>query len=513
MTNDSHTHSHAGVAAGHEETAKAAAEILGTGGNAFDAAIAGFLASCVVEPVLSSLGGGGFMIAHVPDEPVRTFDFFTQTPRVAALEKDVDFHAITADFGTAQQDFHIGLGSVATPGAVAGIFDIHRELGRLPMTEIVRPAVRLAKIGVPINAFQAYLLSVVEPIYVETAEGRQQYCRGALGGGEQDIKVAGDTMVSPELAGFLEVLAREGPDLFYKGEVADQIEALSGCTINKVDLAAYEVVHRRPIESVINNHLISINPPPAIGGALVSLALSMLDGVDNDGLGFGDAGHLQALVSIMAACNDARRQSGIDLDPIKGAEMLHDIAQHQPAYRGTTHVSVADHDGNIAAMTVSNGEGCGSIIPGTGVMLNNMLGEEDLNAAGFFDWPLGTRMSSMMSPGIMASGDGYVTGFGSGGSNRIRSAITQFITNVALFGMDLSDAVAVPRLHLEGDKLDTEPGFSDAGIAALRSAYPDASIWPGPNMFFGGVHAIQRGPSGVVIGAADHRRGGVFRPV
>lgn len=505
--------SRAGVAAGHEQTAKAAIEILDAGGNAFDAAIAGFLAACIAEPVLASLGGGGFLVAHKPDASVRAFDFFTQTPVAAISPDDADFHAITADFGTAQQEFHIGLGSVATPGAVAGIFEIHAELGRLPMTEIAKPAIRLARSGLSINAFQAYLLTVVEPIYIETSESRDLFCRGKLGKSTNEILIADDAFVSPKLGDFLGALAIEGPDLFYKGEIVDQIAKFSGCTINKDDLARYHVVQRDPIASVVNNYQVSINPPPAIGGALITLALSMLDQTIDSDLVFGTPEHLQKLVSVMAACNDARAVSGLDLDPIKGAELLHEVAGHPPAHRGTTHISVADADGNVAAMTVSNGEGCGTMIPGTGIMLNNMLGEEDLNAAGFFNWPLDSRMSSMMSPGIMVSPKGNVTGFGSGGSNRIRSAITQFIANVALFKMNLSDAVLSPRLHLEGEKLDLEPGFAGNAVRALTDIYSTASVWPDANMFFGGVHAIQRSPQGYVKGAADPRRGGVFIPM
>lgn len=503
--------SKAGVAAGHEETARAASEILRAGGNAFDAAIAGFLAACVAEPVLASLGGGGFMLARQAEGPARVFDFFTQTPMKMAAASTVDFRAITADFGTATQEFHIGLGSVAVPGAIAGIFNIHRAHGRMPMTEIVVPAIELAKSGVRVNAFQAYLLTVVEPIYTATAEARGQFCRDPKTGDAPTVLKQGDTHANPEFADFLDTLGREGPDFFYKGEIADRIGTLAGCTIDEADLAAYDVIVREPIVTRIHGCNISINPPPAIGGALISLALSMLEKLELRNLEFGGPAHLSALVSVMSACNRAREDSEIDLNPVDGAAMLHKIASHPPAYRGTTHISAADADGNVAAMTVSNGEGCGSVIPGTGIMLNNMLGEEDLNVAGFFNWPRNCRMSSMMSPGIMISPTGDVTGFGSGGSNRIRSAITQFLTNLAVFEMDLRDAVRSPRLHLEGSSaLDLEPGFPEQGVSEIMGEYPDAKVWPDQSMFFGGVHAIQVDQKGLVTGAADPRRGGVF---
>lgn len=503
-------HTKAGVSAGHEETARAASEVLEAGGNAFDAAIAGFLTACVAEPVLASLGGGGFMMARPASQAARVFDFFTQTPHESADPNSVDFQAITADFGTATQEFHIGLGSVASPGAIAGIFKVHHALGRMPMSEIAAPAIGLARAGVTVNAFQAYLLTVVEPIYTATTEARVQFCRGANDGETPAILEQGDIHSAPDFADFLDTLSREGPDFFYKGEIADRIAALSGCTINKADLAAYEVVNRDPIVSTVNGSDVSINPPPAIGGALITLALSMLEKLDLGDADFGSDDHLRALVSVMSACNQARAGSEIDLNPLEGAEMLKKIAAYPPAYRGTTHISVADADGNVAAMTVSNGEGCGAIIPGTGVMLNNMLGEEDLNVAGFFNWPCNRRMSSMMSPGIMVSPSGAVTGFGSGGSNRIRSAITQFLANMAMFDMDIETAVRSPRLHLEGDKLDIEPGFSEGGLNALKGDYPTAKVWPDQSMYFGGVHAIRIDHDGSVTGAADLRRGGVF---
>ncbi len=462
---------------------------------------------------MASLGGGGFLMAHTPDGQSKIFDFFTQTPAAPASQDDVDFHAIVADFGTAQQEFHIGLGAVATPGAIAGIFAVHDKLGRLPMPEIVKPAARLAKSGLTINDFQAYLLTVVEPIYVETREARAQYCKTPTTDGKAGIKASGDVLEFPELSDFLETLAIEGSDLFYKGEVADQIDQFAGCTITKSDLSRYRVVERDPVTSSLRDYTVSINPPPAIGGALITLALSILDERMPISATFGSVAYTRTLVSIIDACNQARVKSGIDLAPVRGAEILKQVASHPPSYRDTTHISVADDEGNVVAMTVSNGEGCGSIIPGTGIMLNYMLGEEDLNAAGFFNWPLDTRMSSMMSPGVIISPKGDVTGFGSGGSNRIRSAITQFIANLSIFEMDLMAAVKSPRLHLEGGKLDIEPDFGDDVIQALTAEYANTTVWPAPNMFFGGVHAIQRRSNESVAGAADHRRGGVFIPL
>jgi gamma-glutamyltranspeptidase/glutathione hydrolase len=176
--------------------------------------------------------------------------------------------------------------------------------------------------------------------------------------------------------------------------------------------------------------------------------------------------------------------------------------------RGTTHISVADAAGNIASLTVSNGEGCSYVLPGTGIMLNNMLGEEDLNPGGFHQWKEGSRLASMMSPAVAELADGTRYALGSGGANRIRSAITQVLINLLDFGMSLEQAVAAPRIHLEGDMLSIEAGLGDEAMQALESSAPRTHLWPEKNLFFGGVHAVSVTPAGEFHGAGDPRRGG-----
>ncbi len=501
------------VAAGHEETAKAVQYVLDAGGNAFDGALAGFLAACIAEPVLASVGGGGFLTGRTADGAVVTRDFFTQTPRKKQLEDSVEFYPIVADFGTATQEFHIGLGSVAVPGAVAGVFDIHETFGRIPMSEIAAPAIELASRGLEINRFQSYLLQVIGPIYRATEESRSLFCLETSEDCETSMRSTGDVYRVPAFADFLSALVREGPDLFYRGEIADEIANMNGCSIDREDLNTYRVASREPIVTDIRGHRVYLNPPPAIGGALIDLALRLFDQVATDECDFGGAAHLERMHDVMRHCNDARRSSRIDFDPIEGAAALRRALEHPPAYRGTTHISVADCDGNIAAMTVSNGEGCGHLIPGTGIMLNNMLGEEDLNAAGFFEWAPSVRLSSMMAPGVMVAPDGCWTAFGSGGSNRIRSALTQVIVNMAVYGVDCAAAVSAPRIHLENGKLSCEPGFKDGAVDALEGLVDEIELWPEPNMFFGGAHLVSERDGCIVGGGGDPRRDGVFRAV
>ena len=216
----------------------------------------------------------------------------------------------------------------------------------------------------------------------------------------------------------------------------------------------------------------------------------------------------------MAATNEARASHGEGLAAkLAGGHLagaMRDASRHPAAYRGTTHISVIDRDGNAASASLSNGEGNGSIVGNFGFMLNNMLGEEDLSPEGLGTWRERVRLSSMMAPTIILHPDGTVIALGTGGSNRIRTAILQVAVNLLDHGMSLEDAVAAPRLHLEKcGTLSFEPGLREAAQAAFLALEDKAHAWPAPNLFFGGVHAARRFGEGGVEGAGDPRRGGV----
>jgi gamma-glutamyltranspeptidase/glutathione hydrolase len=234
---------------------------------------------------------------------------------------------------------------------------------------------------------------------------------------------------------------------------------------------------------------------------------------------WGGRQHAMALARVMQASSLVRKRHGLvaGLDDQTAASILSGenlSAWHETlrsgalASRGTTHISVADAGGNLASLTLSNGEGSAYVLPGSGIMLNNMLGEEDLNPEGFHRMPAGVRLASMMTPAIVRLADGGQIALGSGGSNRIRSAILQFLSNVLEFDMDLQQAVSAPRLHLEGDHLNIEPGFSAAALKSLQAQWPGVEQWPEGNLFFGGVHAVKRFANGEFSAAGDPRRGG-----
>lgn len=514
------------VAAGHAQTAAAACAVLNDGGNAIDAALAALLAACVAEPVLASLGGGGFLTVRPADGPhagrTIVYDFFVQTPRRRRIDGELDFREIVADFGPATQTFHIGLGAIATPGIVKGLFAAHRDLGHMPLRNLIQPAVGLARNGVLVDGMQAYVLRVVGAIVNADPSMRALFESPQRRG---ELISEGELLRMPELADALEAIAIEGEDLFYRGEMAALLardcEARGG-HLTRADLETYRVERRLPLTLPVFGGLVDLNPPPCSGGILVGFGLALWEALGRLDGGFGSPSHLRRLVAVMQATEQARieerlHEPGLEkadaadllLNPALIARWRDEVAASARAVRGTTQISVVDRSGSVASLSVSNGEGSAYVLPGTGIILNNMLGEAGLLPDGVAAaWPRDSRLSSMMTPAIVRDAAGGTTALGSGGSNRIRTAMLQALLNVLAFDMRPQEAVAAPRLHCEEAILSVEPGFAEDAVAAAAADLQIAN-WPAQNLFFGGVHMVRRSATGAFEGAGDARRGGV----
>jgi gamma-glutamyltranspeptidase/glutathione hydrolase len=511
----------AAIAAGHPATVDAATRVLAEGGNAFDGALAAMCAACVAEPLLASLGGGGFLMAQRAGGEAVLYDFFVNTPRRHGEPEEIEFFPVDCDFGPATQEFHIGLGATAVPGAVAGLCAAHEDLAVLPLERIVAPAVELARGGVRLRPFDAYAGGVLAPILTssETLAGLFQRRDGAP-------LAAGDTLVQPELAETLEAIAEGGATPFYEGEFARRLAAFSadhGGQIGEADLGEYRVIRRQPLERPYRDARILTNPPPSSGGLLIAFALGLLDSLPAERPDAPD--WLRLLARSMALTNSARVEARIHetdetqdpaarlLDPELMKLYAERLVGRASTARGTTHISVVDAAGNAAAISLSNGEGCGRMLPGTGIHLNNILGEEDLNPAGFHCWQPGQRIASMMAPTLIDLPAQGVVALGSGGSNRIRTAIQQVVVNLVDHGMSVKDAVAAPRIHVERDLVSVEPGVPQAALDALAHEAEHLKCWPECNMFFGGVHVARRDADGGLSAAGDPRRGGAATTV
>ncbi|MFC1513338.1 gamma-glutamyltransferase family protein [Thermodesulfobacteriota bacterium] len=490
------------VASGHPAVSQAAATILDRGGNAFDAAIAAGFAAAMAEPALTSLGGGGFLLARTAQGESTLFDFFVDTPgKGLAMEQlEPHFFPVTVKFSGSDQDFHVGLGSVAVPGALKGFLHVHGRLGRLPLAEVVKPAVSLARDGLIINQQQSYFLNLLTPIMTMSATGRSLFAPNGV------YLQEGDLFHNLPLAAFMEELGDNSSADFHHGHLARRIaadmETMEGL-LTEEDLASYRVIERIPLAMDYRGYRLLTNPPPSFGGELIGIALKLMEELDFSDMTWGSREHLLPMAGAMIAVEEFRAgQGGNGAAPAE--QWYGATGQRLRTFsRGTTHISVSDSEGNVAAMTTSNGEGSGYIVPTTGIMLNNMMGEDDLHPDGFHATPPGQRVASMMSPSLLLGDDGVKLVLGSGGSKRIRTAITQVLSNVIDFGFNLQDAINAPRLHWDGNTLQAEPGFAANSIGALKEQWP-VNVWPELEVYFGGVHAVMPGKEG----AGDPRRGG-----
>jgi gamma-glutamyltranspeptidase/glutathione hydrolase len=480
------------VAAGHPLTAEAGARALRAGGNAVDAALAAMLTSFVAEPLLTGLGAGGYMLVAVPGRDPVLLDFFVEAPGHGFdATRRAPLTAVEVSFGDAAQAFNVGAASCGVPGTPAGIWEAARRFGTLPLAELAAPAAALARDGLEITPAQAYLFDILSPITASSPEARERFMPGGR------VLGTADRWRDPELADALERLAAEGPAPFYTGDVAHALVAWigeRGGALTAADLAGYAVLDRAPVRVRFRDREVATNPPPSAGGILLAYALAVLDRAPAP----PDA---TALV-------DAMRRAQRERTPAFLAGLAEPGFAERFASRlgSTTHISVLDEGGWACSVTVSNGEGSGMIVPGTGVHLNNMMGEEDLSPLGFFAHPPGRRLPSMMAPTVVLAGGVPQLVLGSAGSNRIRSALLQVIVNAIDLGMDAGAAVEAPRLHDEEGVVYTEPGVD---LGALEAAGAAVARFRARNLFFGGCQAVERDPrTGALSGGGDPRRGG-----
>ena len=492
------------VAAGHPLTAEAGAQVLREGGNAVDAAVCAVLASFAVESPLTGFGAGGFMMVHRDGETV-LLDFFVAAPGRDGIERGAELVPVPVHFDAETvQTFYVGPASCGVPGTAAGLEQALERFGSMPLAELVKPGVRLAREGAPVNAEQAYILDILAPIHERLEGTRELYAPAGRTLRE------GEVFRFPELAEALERFGAEGAEPFYRGEVAAALSDLvveHGGTLGPGDLAAYEAIERRPIRAAFRGTEVLTNPPPSSGGILIAYCLGLLERL-------GESSGPEQLVAAMGAANDARGEAFAEALYGEGLETsLLDPASLDSAagdlLGSTTHISVLDEDGMCATVTCSNGSGSGVLVPGTGVILNNMLGEEDLNPLGFHAIAPGRRVPSMMAPTVVLRDGEIELGLGSAGSNRIRSAILQTIVRVVEQGMAAEEAVRAPRLHFEEGIVQAEPGIDEAALARLEASGATVLRRPAINLFFGGVQAVAREHgSGELSGGGDPRRGG-----
>jgi gamma-glutamyltranspeptidase / glutathione hydrolase len=510
------------VAAGHQATAEAGAAILAEGGNAVDACLAAAFASWVTEAPLTGPGGGGFLLVHrARDRTTRLLDFYVSYPGDGAVSPPGEMETIEVDFsGGSSQLFRVGGASCAVPGAAVGLETAHRAYGSRPWARLIEPAIELARGGVELNESQAYLHDILHLILCLRKEGSAIFAPG----GERLL--TGDRLVQRDLGATLEVLAEEGASALTSGRLARQmvqhVRGVGG-VFTEADLAQYRAIWRRPVRAEFGGNVFLSNPPPATGGALIAYGLVLLDRLGVRG-GPGSAEETALLVEVMREQARIRERGFASLlyrgglvrrllSPASVEDGLDRIGQRHelpavgaPGIMGTTHVSVIDDRGNAASLTASNGAGSGVVVPGTGVHLNNMVGEYELVPSR--DPVPGRRLTSLMAPSLVLRRDRPRLVVGSAGSLRLHGAILQAVANVVRHGLPVDEAIARPRVHADGPVVHCEGGADPAQLDRLGRMGYELVRWGGRNLFFGGVSAVEAAPDGGLSAAGDPRRGG-----
>jgi gamma-glutamyltranspeptidase/glutathione hydrolase len=450
--------------------------------------VATAFAAFVCELQLSSPLGGGTLNVELANGDAHAIVMFARAPGLGGPKPTtMDFKNGEVSFGAATQVFHVGRASAAVPLALPGLLDVHRRWGALPLEAVVAPAVALGVDGFTLGPGVAYAFEVLTPIVELTPECRALYATpsGPLG-------VHGERLANRDLAGSLEALGRS-PDALrdFFAAFAREFGPERGGLVTQRDIVEARVAHVTPVHAKHGDWDLATMPAPSTGGRLVARGLTLHAG---DGkLAFASKEHLLAVGRVQ--------------------EQL--LAERTVSQLGsTTHLSVIDEDGMTVSLTLTNGEGCGHVLAGTGMVANNLLGEEDIHPHGFHLDPPGAPLSTMMAPTILRRGTQRIA-LGSGGSNRLRNAILQVIVGLVEHGVDVETAVRASRLHLEPRAGGAfRLAFEDAGLGpgvadALRAAYPESpATFPAPNFYFGGVHAAIANGDGKLSGAGDPRRGG-----
>ncbi len=528
------------IAGGEERTVAAGAAMLKQGGNAVDATVAAAFASFTCEVGLVHLGGSG--LAHIFDSRTKksfVYDFFSNTPGIGQkLPVNMDFQQVMIDFGSTTQEFHVGRAAVAVSGNIAGLCQMAADYGRLPLSTLLQPAITLAHSGVAIAPFQAATCDLLTSLYTHTAGMRQIFAPNGR------IIQAGEHLFIPHLAETLTTLAEEGADYARTGGLAQAILAdqkVNGGLITKPDLLDYQVRIVSPIRIPYREYEILLPPPSSNGGILTAFTLKLLADYNISQYAHGSADHLRLLYEVMSATTRARvhwDQLEPDLDGLPSndttANFLNEsyLASYRDevynalTYRkptssvkepkgpnNTSHISVIDDEGLMVSLTTTAGESAGYVVPETGYIPNNMLGEEDLHPHGFHTRPAGQRIPTMMTPTIILKNNQPCLVLGSGGSARIRSAILQVLSNLLDYDMTLPDAVNAPRVHVQNGILQCEAGYSAIAVDELAQLGYLVNRWDKRSLYFGGAHSAALTTDGQLVAAGDSRRGGAIAVV
>jgi gamma-glutamyltranspeptidase / glutathione hydrolase len=500
------------AAAGTPYAAEAAAETYRAGGNAADAAVAAAAAVGVTEPLMSSIGGGGFALVRDPSGGAELIDYYDVMPGkglpASAFGAGGSPQTMILKYGAGVRSI-VGGASSAVPGSLRGWETILERHGRLSLKKALAPAVRFAREGFRVCKTSALWFGVAEEVLRLTDETRKHFYNG------ERVYLEGEEMRFPDLADTLEAVGEGGVRIFYEGELARKLCGYMlemGGVITEEDLAEYVAIVREPMSVRYGAGAMYTNGPPSAGGPTLAQMLKVVSAYDLATM--PESEYVRVMSGAMKLALMDRETAYLDgsenrrvAERLTGEEYA--AKQRRRIFSAfgsphTTHLSCVDSQGLAVSITASMGYGSGLVVPGTGIPMNNTLGEPELNPRGFHALAPGERLVSNMSPTVVSSEEGGVIALGSPGASRIPTAILQTVINVLDFGLVLEDAVLAPRFHAEGDLFAYEAGARTADLAS----YERVLSYETPNMFFGGVNAVRRTPDGRFEAAADPRRSG-----
>lgn len=496
------------VATTSQLAADAAREVAGAGGNAVDCALAAALVTMNTEPGVCALAGSSFITIWPADSEPVTIDGNVAVPGagLAAAQRGQGAVNVSMQYGAGIETL-VGPGSVSIPGSLAAIEYAWKKYGDTSWETIFAPAIRATRDGFALPSACRYYLGYSGDIIF----GRSVDGYNAIHDADGTLLDAGSTMTIPHLSDTLEAISKEGARLFYEGElsvaIADHCRE-GGGMLTREDLSSYRAIERQPLITEIGGWSIATNPAPAIGGAILSAMLIACSDLQDKAW---NRGTLDQLIQTQRACLDFRMRN-LDLAEDVNAEATRLVESARSGRllsrwtsASTVHTSVVDGSGSGCAITASSGYGSGEMPEGTGLWLNNCLGEIELNRRGLDAGPVGSRLPSNMAPSV-ARANGSVLAVGSPGADRITTALQQFLINYLMFEMPLEDAIAHPRIHIDTSgeevRLMAEPGLD------LPDTDLPVKVFQKQTMYFGGVGAAVFDDVTGLACAADPRREG-----
>ena len=507
------------IATGHQASSDAAQQILMEGGNAVDAAIGAALTACVAEPMHASLGGGGIAVVMPSGQLPRAYDFLPRSPSRRKDPAELDIEEVFLETLQPKTRVCIGPGSVAVPGLVAGLFRLHADLGYMPFAALAEPAVEYAKTGVVLGEYGAVTLRAIEPVLAAHPEAWEHF---RLSGDSAVLIGADQCKPNPILADLVEVLALEGPDLFYRGEVAVAlVDALDGGgQFELEDLSSFDVRPRACWQFRFGDGEIwAIPAPTGAGAVLLALQLGLLgDPLERSSEVFG-AAHRYRLglsrrhagrLNVEAVISAGPGEAVFETSPLDSALREH----YAQIYHGRslclgsgTQICVGDGTGALVSLALTNGQGAGCMISNAGSMANNLLGQDAYDRLDLVPGIADVHLPSALCPLLLRWPDGGGAALGNGGRIESLSALAQVLELCLGYGLAMEEAVCAPRLEFDEGLLQLEGPLDEDRYGDLFRHFPEYELRGEVNERFGVVNAIRTTPA-TREAVSDPRGGG-----